>query len=470
MKAIYFCGIIAAMSVGCSSSQNVLSTHEIIPEAQNLMPSNRVRYQMKTEGLPTSGRWKSTPKLVDINQDGLLDLASYPRLEHGARVWLANKQGGWTDASQGLEIENSCGGGLELADINKDGKLDIAVADHCNGVFVYLGDKDNTWKNTTKNMISALAQKIETSDSEGRLNSLKGTEDLALDDVNEDGFLDIVTVGSDEGGFSVYLGDGSGKKWHQTKSDGLPSGENPGTDENRGGWANDVQLHDMNNDKHLDIVASYYSGPRIWLGDGKGHWQPKAEGLTVTSLGGVFRRLSVADINNDGLKDLAVANNLNGAEAYLQKPDGTWQGPTDIMTQIKEGASTVALGDLDNDGHMDAVIGGRLSDKVTSPGGLHIVFGDGKGQWQQEKGTGLPTEGMEEIWGIALADLNGDKRLDIVATSGSTSTNTFTVHSQSVNAPVNSLALGNRNRLKKNSPQLPHLQVWLSEPIEKKPH
>jgi hypothetical protein len=457
MRLIYLYSAIAFLAAGCSTQQNQIATQETNQIAQPVAPSNRVLYRLANQGLPDSSRWKSTPTLIDINQDGLLDLAAHPRLEHGARVWLGDKQGAWTDASQGLDMPTSCGGGLELGDINKDGKMDMAVADHCGGVFVYLGGENTTWQAVTEGLNSALAQKKEKLSPE--MNTLNGAEELALGDVNEDGFLDIIATGSDEGGFTVYLGDGSGKKWRESKADGLPSAEDPGDEEFHAGWSFDVQLHDMNNDKHLDVVANYYSGPHIWLGDGKGHWQSKAKGLTVTSMGGIYRRLSVADINGDGRQDLAAANNLNGAEAYLQNADGSWQGPTDMLPQIKEGAMAIALGDLDGDGHTDAVIGGRLSStNFDNPAGIQIVLGDGKGNWHYEQGTQLPVDGMEEIWGITLADINGDKRLDIVVATGSTSNNT--VRTSSTQARK-----GNRHKETK----LPHLQVWLSELLGSKP-
>jgi hypothetical protein len=471
MKSIIVYSGIALTLIGCSTTQtDLLATAKTVAENELLppaAPSNRLRFHLATQGLPNTGRWKSAPAIADINKDGILDLAVHPRLENGARAWLGSAQGAWTDTSQGLDMDTSCGGGIDLGDINNDGKLDIAVADHCQSLFVYLGQDGNTWKPVTQGLTSALAQKIEKLSPE--TNALKGAEELALGDVNEDGFLDIVTTGSDEGGFSVFLGDGSGKKWKETKADGLPSAEDPGNEEYQAGWSFDIQLIDMNNDKHLDVVASYYSGPHIWLGDGKGHWQSKATGLTVTSMGGVYRRLSVADINGDGLKDLAIANNLNGAEAYLQNADGTWKGPTDMLPQIKDGATAVALGDLDGDGHTDAVIGGRLSSKIEDPSGLFIVLGDGKGNWQLEQGTQLPAEGMEEIWGIALTDLNNDKRLDIVVTSGSTSTSTVKTHATQLKKGFNNALPTNQlSKNKAGKSQYPHLQVWLNDPLTKK--
>jgi len=251
-------------------------------------------------------------------------------------------------------------------------------------------------------------------------NSLIGTEAVAIGDVNGDGILDIVTAASDQGGFTLYLGDGTGRNWTEVRDSGLPSAEHPepgGADP--GGWARDVHLVDMNGDGRLDVVASYYSGPRVWRGDGKGHFEGHSKGLTTTSLGGVYAKVAVADINGDGRLDLAVANGINGAEMYLQNADGSWQGPIDMMPALKGGAQAIALGDLDGDGNVDVVIGGELL-AVPNPDafGLYVRFGDGKGGFVDARDTNLPAKAAQVVWGIKVVDVNGDGRLDIVAGTG----------------------------------------------------
>lgn len=454
-------GIVLLTAIGCSEGQSGGQPQTEKPAAPSLSePKEAVssatlpafRYRLVADGLPVEGRWKSTPVFADVNQDGFLDLATHPRLAEGARVWLGNGKGTWTDASQGLAMDTSCGGGIRFGDINKDGRLDVAVADHCQGVFVYLGDGQGHWRVTTEKLNSELARKMASEDPEG--NTFSGAEDLAVGDVNEDGFLDIVASGSDQGGFTVYLGNGTGKNWKEAKADGLPSGEDPEAgDEEAGGWANKLLLHDMNGDGHLDVVSSYYLGPRVWWGDGKGHWQSQSKGLARTILGGLYRGIAVADLNRDGRVDLAVANAVNGAEAFLQNADGSWQGPIDMMPVMKGGAQAIALGDLNKDGHTDVVVGGQLLRSPDSQYGVFIRCGDGKGGWTEAQETSLPTTGLEVTWGITLADVNGDNRLDMAVSTGG--------------------AMGRKRAEFGESPQkvaggkdketLPRMQVWINE-------
>ncbi len=100
-----------------------------------------------TKGLPEKGFWKSVPVFEDVNKDGCLDLASTERLGEGARVWLGDCKGNWVDSSEGLKLPSkSCGGGVAFADVNRNGILDMVVADHCLGIFVYLGDGKGKWQ------------------------------------------------------------------------------------------------------------------------------------------------------------------------------------------------------------------------------------------------------------------------------------------------------------------------------------
>lgn len=395
------------------------------PVAENKQPTvtstvteqkSPFRFALATEGLPRDGLWKSTPVFADVNKDGFLDLAATIRKGDGARVWLGNGKGAWAESSNGLKFQISCGGGLAFGDINKDGHLDLAVADHCEGLFVYLGDGKGHWTVVTEAFNPPVPSHLKDDPREYYM----GAEDLALGDVNEDGFLDIVVTASDFGGFTVLFGDGSGRSWTLATSDGLPSAEDPEPeDEEKGGWANQVLLQDMNGDGHLDVVASYYKGPRVWRGDGKGRWQAYSEGLPSPLIGGVYRGIAVGDINRDGRPDLVAANNFNGPEAYLQQPDGSWQALPPVAPSMGS-AMGIALGDLDRDGHLDLVVTGTGSNEKRHGDffGIFAYRGDGKGGWLEMKIDGLPVTGLSVPWGVAVADVNGDGLPDLAVGTG----------------------------------------------------
>jgi hypothetical protein len=247
-----------------------------------------------------------------------------------------------------------------------------------------------------------------------------GAEDVAIGDVNEDGFLDLVVTASNQGGFSVYLGDGSGKVWKEiTDPDGLPSGVDPepGDTENAG-WANRVLLADVDGDKHLDVVASYHSGPRVWRGTGTARWQPFSDGLPSPEAGGVYRALALGDVDGDGRVDLVTTNMLDGVEVYVQTAAGGWRRvASEALSTLAGGATAVAVGDLDRDGHLDLVVAGRRSRSDTA--GVFVFLGNGKAEWRQVR-TGLPADEYAFVWGITIGDLNRDGAPDVVVATGFT--------------------------------------------------
>ena len=356
------------------------------------------------DGLPIKGFWKCAPALVDLNDDGNADLLAVARLGNGPHVWLGDGGGHWTESSAGLAFgHESCGGGVDVIDVNGDDLLDLVIADHCKGVFVYLNSGDGSWEQTTAGLYPD-----ELVPGESKAPMYVGAENIAAGDVNGDSYVDLVVSASDQGGINVYLGDGTGRNWAWVETI-LPTRD----------WARRLLLRDLTRNGYLDIIATCGSGPRVWHNDGKGNWTPASEGLASPHYGGIYTGLGVGDLNEDGLPDLAVANWVDGPEVYLQQADGTWKQTVNPFPEINGGAVGLDVGDLDGDGHLDIVCSGRLEyEGAGYCRGVFALHGDGKGGFRYVPNSGLPTTGLAFTWGITVGDINGDGLADVAAGSG----------------------------------------------------
>ncbi len=409
MKHVMSLSVAAACvsMVGCESqtSKNTPPAQPEVAAAQH--KAAQVSFQLASVGLPTEGMWKCDPAFRDVNADGHLDLLAIPRLGHGPRVWLGDGRGEWTEAFNGLVLQdNSCGGGIEAADVNGDGHADLVVADHCNGVYVYLGDGLGNWDQVVAQMHPE-DMTLELQDYKKRI--WMGAEDLAVGDIDGDGDIDIVAGSSDEGGINCYINDGSGLNWERV-SRGLPADKT---------WANRVILHDMNGDGVLDLVASHSEGLRVWLNDGEGYWEPASRGLPTPMLGGLFHGLDVGDVNNDRRPDIAVANWIDGPEVFLQAEDGTWEAADNVFEEMNGGAQGLALGDLNNDGNLDLIVTGRLEIESGYIRGVYALLGDGSGRnWEFQRDCGLPERGLSGMAGVGFGDVNGDGLFDFAVGTG----------------------------------------------------
>jgi hypothetical protein len=442
---------ILVVAAGLALCTLTLQAQEQAPSAADeTTPS---AFRLSVQGLPEDGLFKGVPILTDINGDTHLDLIAHERKGSGARVWLGDGAGAWKEESNGLTMrEGSCGGGVDVADVNGDGHPDMAVADHCNGIYVYLGDGKGGWQSVTSALAPASAGAQDLVAFERNL--LQGAEDLSIGDVNEDGKLDIVAVSSDQGGFAVYLGNGTGQVWREMRGHGLPSGEEAAEDDPyQAGFANELVMRDMNGDGHLDVVAAYFHGPRVWVGDGQGKWKPAFDGLPpfneYTDAGGLYRRITVGDLNGDGRQDLAVTHVLEGLHLYMQTADGKWEkADLSAVAEVSGGAEGVGIGDLDGDGKNEVVVAARVS--YTEGYGIIVVKRQPDGGWKAVPGLGLPQTLMQVTWGVLVADVNHDQRNDILVVSG-----------------------GAMNRPKKDGlqepgkdgqpPQLPRIVLWLNQ-------
>lgn len=165
--------------------EETFSKQYVIASGGPLVPlpfTHRLRFQDRSEGLPSEGLWQMGFALADFNRDGLVDLVLPPARKGEARprVYLQTDQGWreWSDA-QWPEEPSFDYGDVEVADFDGDGNLDIAIACHFKRSYVLYGDGRGSFRRWVE---LPVANKAITSRA------------LAVADFNRDGRKDIVLL------------------------------------------------------------------------------------------------------------------------------------------------------------------------------------------------------------------------------------------------------------------------------------
>jgi hypothetical protein len=117
-------------------------------------------------------------------------------------------------------------------------------------------------------------------------------------------------------------------------------------------------------------------------------------------------QISPADLNGDGLQDLATANFNDSTVSILLNPGG---GAFGRATHYPVGTSpnALAVGDLNGDGKPDLV--SANANGWNQPGTASVMLGRGDGTFE----TASPLSLGRGPRGITLADFDGDDKLDI---------------------------------------------------------
>jgi hypothetical protein len=335
---------------------------------------------------PRTGPWPRAVATGDFNRDGKLDVAvancstNDDSCLYGGTIsiLLGDGAGNFDLASSPATpsgLDSICAG-----DFNGDGKLDLAAANFSfNTLSILLGDGNGNFS-----LISTPVTGY-------------GPYSIATGDFNGDGKLDLAVTNGDLN-VSILLGSGTGN-FVLTSS--------PHT----GGAPLSVAVGDFNADGKLDLVVAneYSNNVYILLGDGAGNFALASSPATGVQPSSV----AVGDFNGDGKLDLATANHcgddpgchspLTGTLSILAG-DGT--GNFSLVSSPKTGTypAALAVGDFNGDGKLDLAVANVWDDSVS------ILLGDGAGNFSTLSAT---ASGYRPV-AVAAGDFNGDGRLDFV--------------------------------------------------------
>jgi hypothetical protein len=371
--------ISAAVAVNCGTS----SSGVISPAATN------------NSGFAV-GTAPGSVEIADLNNDGKPDIVVANEQSHNVTILLGDGKRGFTQAKGSPFPAGHDPNDIAIGDFNRDGKLDLAFANHEEKYLtVLLGD--------------GRGGVMPAPNSPFAVEVRPHTHGVASGDLNGDGNLDLVTDswGTDQ----VEVLFGNGKGGFTIPGTFFAVGKHP---------YQRVRAADVNGDGKPDIITTNLEGDNvtILLGDGSEGFKQSAG--SPFACGDSPFNFAVGDVNGDGKPDLAIVNSPSSTSDRHGK-----DGLTILIGDGKGGfrmlggspfatsriPNRVAIGDVNGDGVADIAVSSPDANNIT----LFLMNSKGVASSSTIAVGGKPK-------GLAIRDLNGDGKADIVITNNSDNT------------------------------------------------
>jgi len=375
--------------------------------------TDRLRFVVAETGLPSGGRWQMSFDIADMNGDGLPDLVFGPQRTGPPTpyIFLQQKDGSWKlwqDAkwpTQGLKLDY---GTVRVADFDRDGNEDIAVACHFSRTYVLYGDGKGDF---TRFVTVPQSNQDMTSRA------------LAVADFDGDGRPDIATFAEVDlnmastrplgyGHVNIALNTPSG--WQVIKKKGFPEGI-------QGDW---LTAADIEGNGSIDLLLTSRAQnvmDLVFRNAEKGQsWEPIAS-QQMPANAYVFANVA-APLDRFPQPDLL--------ECFEQFNPWKAEPPTQacviyrfhdadgkrlpapvaqVLFQEKveyQNYQAAAVGDLNGDGRNDVAV-------ATSDGRVRVFLQGANGSFYEQRNPGLDKRGTA-LFDVRIADLDGDGRGELI--------------------------------------------------------
>jgi FG-GAP-like repeat len=328
----------------------------------------------------------------DLNGDGRHDLVVANEKGDNVSVLMGGRKGGFSTSPGSPFPAGPSPNDLASGDFNRDGNLDIAIANHeTQHLTVLLGDGRGVLAPAPDSPFTVVVR--------------PHVHGVATGDFDGDGSLDLVTDSWAEDRLVVLFGDGKGS--FATPGTYVAVGKHP---------YQRVRVADLNGDGRADIISPNLEGDNvtILLGDGKGKFRQPAG--SPFQCGDSPFNVAIGDVNADGKPDLAIVNSPSSTS------DRSGQDGLTILIGNGLGAFTkmvgspfvtgkfpniAAIGDVNGDGVADVAVSNPDGDEIT------VFTMSRKGSVASRVTISVPGHPK----GLVIRDLNGDGKAEIVTTN-----------------------------------------------------
>jgi hypothetical protein len=329
--------------------------------------------------------------ITDFNKDGWNDMAVFNnRDSHFGRVdtWIYyGGEGGFSSSRRAELPAYSCTGGA-AGDYNGDGWTDLAVACQwqAGGDQPYGPKRSLVYWNSPSGFTKEKRMPL---DFQGHT-----AKAVAAGDLDRDGRDDLVALAAEK--IHLFLSSRDALKHPEKRLELSVKGSA-------------VAVGDLDGKGWLDLVVAGSGEVVVIYGRKKRFLTGEAVRLKVANP----RDLAVADVNGDGLEDIAVANRLGPGgnpitDSYLFFADGGDLNKEEPLRLPTLGASGVSLGDINGDGLPEMVVSNqRVLNQLCINS---YVFWNTGGRFYFENRTQLATQGAVQT---AIGDVNGDLLPDV---------------------------------------------------------
>lgn len=331
--------------------------------------------------VPT-GSWPEAVAIGDVTGDGKNDVVlvtSFYSSPHDFSVFLfvQNEQGGLATAVTCTTIGTYANypHSLAIGDINNDGRSEIVVGYGTSNIEVFIYTDSGS-------LVSVATY------------SSINTAFVRIGDLNHDGLLDVVGIGSGSNTAAVFLQNTYGTL------------DLPVTYAVTHGGSDDLEVGDINNDGLADIVVmsgQQYAYPNLGVLTQRpdGTFDP----AVYYDLGGseLTRGVAIGDVNGDSLNDIIVTYDGNVAVFHQNKV-----GTLDPATKYPGVPGPVDIADVNADGRQDII---TLHDGWSM---AHIFLQNADGFIGAGELYNIPYATWYNPHGIAVGDINSDGSNDLI--------------------------------------------------------